>query len=156
MKGSKELYQALRAISKAEDQVLPGLVTTVETDTIDVDVAGVVYYGVRLKSVADGTGTGLVIKPKVGSVVLISKIGDQGNEFFVSMYSEVDTMHFKNAAVEMKVDDTGFLIKKGSDTLLQVLKMIIESQQQIMVLYGNNPDYVKLAQATVKLENLFN
>lgn len=75
---------------------------------------------------------------------------------FIEQCSEIDEFLIKIGQKTYKLNDTGHLIKGGNDTLKQVLelmiegsKLIIEATQQILVLYGNNPDYAKLTQANV-------
>jgi hypothetical protein len=89
--------------------------------------------------------------PKVGSFVVVSFLTkDIG---YVSMVSEVSELYYKNGTTVMQVNDK-FLFQHGSDTLKQVIQLIIESVQVITVMYGNNPDYTKLTQALTKLNNL--
>jgi phage baseplate assembly protein gpV len=45
-------------------------------------------------------------------------------------------------------------IKKGDDTLKQALTLINEAVTQIVVLYGNNPNYTKLLQAQQIINNI--
>ena len=47
-----------------------------------------------------------------------------------------------------------FLSHTLNDTMKEVMTLIIEAVQQIVVLQGNNPNYVKLTQALVKVNNL--
>lgn len=56
--------------------------------------------------------------------------------------------------VVYKWNRNGFLQQKGSDTLKQILVLITEAVQQVVVLYGNNPDYTKLTQALTKINNI--
>lgn len=47
-------------------------------------------FDVRLRAVADGETSGMVIYPKVGSLVLVALIENDYNSAFVAMCSEVD------------------------------------------------------------------
>lgn len=105
-----------------------------------------------VRIVAEDTASKFVLIPKVGSMVIVEFLNNAAG--YVSMVSEVSEVKYKIGTVEYSVDDTGFLLKKANDSLKEIFQFIIESQQQIMVLYGNNPDFAKLAQALIKLINL--
>ena len=76
-------------------------------------------------------------------------------------YNDVDTPPSETnkcvteiaSGVRVEVDST-FGLSKGSDTLKDALTLLIEAVQQIMVIYGNNPDFSKLSQAQTKVNNL--
>jgi len=105
-----------------------------------------------VRLVADEDEQLFVLVPKVDSVVVVSFLTKEAG--FVSMVSKIDEVKFKIGQTFYSANSDGFLIKKGNDTLKQIVQMVIESIQQIVVLYGNNPDYSKLAQALIKLNNL--
>jgi hypothetical protein len=45
-------------------------------------------------------------------------------------------------------------IKKQNDTLRQALEMIIQAVMKVAVIQGTNPDYAKLQQALIKIQNI--
>lgn len=53
------------------------------------------------------------------------------------------------------LQDGKFTITVDDDSLKDALTLIIQAVQQIMVMYGNNPDYGKLSQALTKVNNIF-
>jgi hypothetical protein len=79
---------------------------------------------------------------------------ENSDEYVVIMVSEVSEIKYKIGTVQVNVNDTGFLLQKGTDTLNQILTLIIEAIEPIIVLEGRNPDRVKLAQAKTKKNNL--
>lgn len=93
-----------------------------------------------------------VLIPKAGSIVIVEST-TQGVSY-VSMVSEISEVKYKIGDSFYSVTQAGHLVQKGDDTLKQVLTMIVEAVQQIVVMYGNNPDYVKLTEAMTKINNL--
>lgn len=59
---------------------------------------------VRLNSIIIDNPTGLVLIPKVGSVVMLAKIG-LSNERYVAQYSAIDKIIYKGENVQLLVDD---------------------------------------------------
>jgi phage baseplate assembly protein V len=53
------------------------------------------------------------------------------------------------------LQDGQFTINVGDDSLKDALTLIIQAVQQIVVMYGNNPDYTKLSEALTKVNNIF-
>lgn len=103
---------------------------------------------VRLRPVAIDDN-GLIIFPKADTYVLAARI-ENDEEWMVIAVDEADKIKWTVGTCKFEVDD-GFLIKKGDNTLKDIIQMIIEAVQQIVVVYGNNPDYTKLASALTKL-----
>ena len=93
-----------------------------------------------------------ILVPKVDSFVVVGFLTDA--VAYVTMVSEVDKVYCKIGNLEFQLASK-FLIKKGDDSIKDVLQLIIEAVQQITVIYGNNPDYAKLGQAETKINNLF-
>lgn len=54
----------------------------------------IIYNKVRLKSVVNGLEEGIIVIPRIGSYVLISSIGTENTERYVSQYSEIDRVIF--------------------------------------------------------------
>lgn len=122
-------------------------------ETIEVELtSGAVIDDVRLKSMVKA-GNKLVVVPSDDSFVLIGRIANS-DEYVVVSVDEVDEIKIKVGTVDVDVDDTGVLVKKGTDTLKEILTNIIQACQVIVVAQGNNPDYVKLTTALTKVNNL--
>lgn len=132
MKKAQELYDAIRKITKADDDILPGIVKAVNNDkTIDAEFDGLLIEGCRLQSISDASA-GQVVKPAIDSIVLLKRIG-RGNEFGVWMFSEVDEIKTIIATTSLKQDATGFEIKKGADTLASCIDDLIN---EILLIYA--------------------
>ncbi len=107
---------------------------------------------IDVRLVADESTEFFVLVPAVDSYVVVQFLSKE--TAYISMVSKVTEVKYKIGESYYSVTDDGFLLQKGNDTLKQILTLIIQSQQQIMVMYGNNPDYAKLTQAQNKTNNL--
>jgi hypothetical protein len=105
-----------------------------------------------VRLVADDSTKKYVLVPKVGSMVVVEFLNNAAG--YVAMVSEITEVLIKIGTVYYSMNDEGFLLKKGSDTLKDILKLIVEAMQVIVVMQGNNPDYGKLTQAMLKINNL--
>jgi hypothetical protein len=106
----------------------------------------------RLKAVVKA-GNKVLLIPAVGSIVLIGKI-ENSDEYIVLAVDEVSEFAILVEDVRFSVDNSGFLMQKQTDTLKQVLTLIVQSILKIIVLQGTNPDIAKLQQALTKINNL--
>lgn len=122
-----------------------GLVCDCEPVDGDADI-----LDVRL--IADESDEFFVLVPAVDSIVVVEFITKEAA--YISMVSKISEIKFKIGETYYSATDEGFLIKKNADTLKQILTLIIEAVQVVLVLQGNNPDYVKLTQALTKVNNL--
>lgn len=98
MDRSREIRELLKDISGGSG--LPfviGEVVSVESETCTVRVAGRVTVGdVRLNASADGNGGNILVKPAVGSMVLMADLsGGDLRELVVTAWSEIDTVTVK-------------------------------------------------------------
>ncbi len=65
---------------------------------------------VRLNSIIIDKPSGLVLIPKVGSIVLLGKLG-LSNERYIAQYSAVDKLIYKGEKVQLLIDDaTGEIV----------------------------------------------
>ena len=108
-------------------------------------------FDVRLRPVITGKES-ITIYPKAGAWALAVRVENE-NDWCLIATEEADKLRMKVGNCVFEITD-GFLVQKSGDTLLDVVKLIIEACQQIMVLQGNNPNYVKLSQALAKANNL--
>ena len=109
--------------------------STLRTCTVTVDE--VIYEDVILYATIKKELKGFVFIPKIGSQVMVSRIGGS-NELFVLMFSEIDNvlltiddkvellinaekLHYKNDKTELRITNKGFTIKKDSSGLLKTL-----------------------------------
>jgi hypothetical protein len=125
-----EIQQALTDFVKSHrgDALLPVQVVSVDdvNMTCDViDVEGNEIYDVRMRAAIEADDEGWALVPKLDSWVLIGNIGHQPNAWGVVMYSFVTKMQYRVSSVTLRVDQNGFLLKKGSTanfaTLMQDL-----------------------------------
>lgn len=121
-------------------------------ETVSVKIGNATIDDVRLRSVIK-SGNKIVFIPKVGSIVQIASINNS-RQFIVMAVEEIDKEVVMIGTVKMQIDSTGFLIQKDNDTLKIILQNIIEAVQPIVVLQGNNPDYIKLQTALTSVQNL--
>lgn len=150
MKGSRELYNRLRNLAGAST-LLPAIVKELHSDnTLTCAVGDYEVYDVQMQ--ARISGDGLIAKPAVGSVVLLDKISE--NNYAVVLTSELQSIVAKVDDTTVEIDNAGVVIKKATDSLKDVMKLTIEATQQIVVASGTNPNYAKLTQALVKLNNI--
>ena len=129
------------------------LSVNIDEDTIAVAVdGGLEIDDVRLKSIIKA-GNKLVLRPTVNSTVLIGRI-ENSDEWVMISPDEIDSIRLEIGEVKYEVDQTGFLFQKEESTLKELIQLMIEAIEPIVVLEGNNPDFVKLAQAKTILINL--
>jgi hypothetical protein len=105
----EQIRRGLRElVGKSEGSlaVVEGEVKAVDWDkkTCEVDLGdGRVLPAVRLKSVIDDSNSGLTLKPKVGSVVLVAGVGEE-TEQAVLMCNEIDAVQLVMQDVELTIE----------------------------------------------------
>lgn len=156
MKQDEQIKEQLTAFAAkyGPAALVTATVTAVnEDDTVALLFAdGSTVDDARLKAVVKD-GDKIILTPAVNSKVLVGKI-ENSDECVVVSVDEITKIKVKVGNVEYNLDNTGFLFSKGTDTLKKILTNIVEATQQIVVIYGNNPDYTKLAEAQTSIENL--
>jgi hypothetical protein len=155
MSRQEQIRAALKAFSKEHGPLQTMLATVVSVDeselTCVVDNDGTEIFDVQLRPVINGKESVTLI-PKVDSQVLMARI-EEDEAWMVIAADEITKLRCVVDDCEFEIEN-GFLIKKGEDSLKQIIQLIIEAVQQIVVMQGNNPDYAKLVQATEKLNNV--
>jgi len=146
MSKASEIKRLLREISnnngKSDNRNLfiTAEVVKVHDETCDVDVAGMTLTGIHLAAVSDGNKNNLIIKPRVGSVVLIcDKTGGDMAWMNVVAYSEI-------ASITGVIDEDVTLKIKGN--------VKIECEETIELNGGNNGGLVKIKELTDELNGL--
>ncbi|MGN7787423.1 hypothetical protein ACTJIJ_23015 [Niabella sp. 22666] len=132
---------------------IPCKVTKVSGKTCEVEPVNGDAPIVDVRLVADDKPSQFYLEPKVGSIVLVQQITDTAA--YVSMFSEVEGLYlstFNGGKFEV---DSKFAIANAGSSLKDILMDIIGAVQPIVVLYGSNPDYDKLASALSKTATLF-
>ena len=134
--------------------IVPATITAINAD----DTVAIVFTDgstiddVRLKSVIKN-GNKILLIPELQSTVLVGKIGNS-DEYIVLAVEAISEVLTKVGGVTYSINAEGFLMKKGNDTLKEILTLIVEAIQPIVVLYGNNPVYANLTQASLKIKNV--
>lgn len=140
---------------------------TESTVEVELDGGGKID-DVQLRSIVK-SGDKLVVIPKTNSIVLMASI-NKSEEYYVVAIEEPEKILIRRGALQVDITDkieivkSGFKvtldnkikIENGADNLKDALVKIIEAVQQIMVIYGNNPDYGKLSQALISINNIMN
>jgi hypothetical protein len=121
---SRKIGQVLRQFSNSSGKVdnrnlfFTAEVNKVDGETCDVEIAETIYSGVHLAAVSDGNKSNLIIKPKVGSVVLIcDKTGGDMAWMNVVAFSEIES-------VTMKVDE--IVINEGKNDGMIIIQKLTD------------------------------
>jgi hypothetical protein len=154
MKQARELAEAIKMLTDKGDKIFPAVVKSVDknNDVCDVEFDELEIGEVRLRATVNENAKGFKIYPTENSNVLVEKINDE--EYFIVMVSDIDEVVVNIDNTLLKVNAEGISISKGEDSLLDVLTLIIDAVSEIMVLYGKNPNYLKLTEAKMKLNNI--
>lgn len=133
-KTADEIARKLKEINHRDNDTMIGIVKSVDADNAvcDVDVDGLLFSEVQLKSIMKSGTKGTKLLPKKDSVVIVERIG-KSNELFVAMYSELDSITWEIENMKYFVDKDGFVFNNG-----------------------NNKGMVKLPELVQKLNNLEN
>lgn len=135
-----------------QPQLYEAEVVSVEgaTCTVKLVESSMEVQEVRL---AANDSTGLIIKPKVGSRVIVGVIELEVSTLFVVQYSEVDFFQFKIENTEVVFDNTGVAIEQqGSSVYVQKNKTeLITGQMEITLENGK----VSIKNAGVNMKDLF-
>ena len=175
MADENDLAGALKTITKTSDEVYAKVCEVLEIDqdekTVNVkpvdDTAEI--YNVRLQAESE-TG-GLVLFPKVGSMVLVVFINK--NNAAVVNTSEIEKLElvienselqidkdkflFKREQVQFGVDQNGFLLKKENENLKKLMADLITAIKALKFTTNNGPtiNLINIADF-IALENRFN
>ncbi|MBP5536445.1 MAG: hypothetical protein J6X62_06590 [Bacteroidales bacterium] len=93
METATEIARMFRKLIPTRDMLHIAKVVKVDGDGCTVDLDGLQLEGVRLRAVADGSDTGLLLTPKAGSYVLVADLSNGDlRQLAVIAYSEVETI----------------------------------------------------------------
>lgn len=135
-----ELKRSLDAFRKKGQYTFPVIVKSVDKSkrTVTVtDLEDFEYTDVRLTAVIDESKA-VVIYPKLGSTVLVSMIGNELEQLFVSSVREVESIDAVIENTEFHIDASGHRIKRGNEDLLSVLNDLIDELNKIVVIQGTS------------------
>ena len=137
--------------------IVPAKVTAVDSsnDTVEIEFSdGATVDDARLRSVVKA-GNKVVMVPKVGSIVQVGRI-ENSDEWLVIAVEEITAIKYVIGSVSFLVDENGFVIKKGTDTLWDAAKLLFEALEIVVILQGTNIDMVKLLAAKNKFKDILN
>jgi hypothetical protein len=109
MAKEEQIRRAIRElVGKTTDggMLMEGKVNSVDWDKRTCEVVlddGRVLPSVRLKSITDDKNSGLCLKPKKGSVVLVATVGEE-TEQFVCGFNEIEAIELNMQDVELVID----------------------------------------------------
>lgn len=157
MKNAKELYNLIKGINDdGMDDVFPAIVKSVDKSsfTCDIDFQGNEFGNVRLKATVGESEDekGFVVFPAIDSDVLVKKLSSGLLAIF--MVSEIESIVWSIGNKTYSVDKDGHRIANGDDSLLDVLKLIIQAVNETIVFQGRSPNYAKLQQALTMAETI--
>jgi len=97
----RELIRSIGTTKKPGKLFFRAKVKTVSDETCQVEWNGLLISDVQLAAAIDGNAKNLLIKPKVGSVVLVADLSEgEMRELAVISWSEVDTVVFNGGENE--------------------------------------------------------
>ncbi len=123
MDKDEQIRKGLKQFAKVPEGIFIAEVTAVNktNDTIHiVDVDGLDYQEVRLKSVIDNK-KGVVTYPALKSSVLVASIGNDDNTLFVVGFSEVESIKGAIGTSEFEIDKEGYQLTSKGENLKTVL-----------------------------------
>lgn len=144
---SDQIRRAVRQLAGVTYETFPATVTAVEKESVDVKPldSEAEISGVRLKAALDGNDSGIVIVPKQGSTVLVTKIGGSDEECFVSMVAEAQEIRVKIGEVGFFLDADGMVFNGGKfgglvkvEELKSELKKITDYLAAIKQVFGTS------------------
>ena len=159
MENEPNISGVIKKISKSSDEVYAKVCEVLEVNmqetTVDVKpIDGTAeIFDVRLQAESE-TG-GLVIFPKVGSMVLVVFLNK--NNAAVVNTSEIEKFSLVIEPCTFEVDSTGFLLKKENETLKKLIADLIKAIKAMKFTTNNGPtiNLINIA-AFIALENRFN
>lgn len=125
---SKEIRDAIRKICGIDNQGLiffNAEVVSVDSDTCTVKRNNINHTDVRLTAVIDGNHNKLLVKPKVGSMVLIADLSEGlMRDLAVIAWSEVESLRCKTGNISIEVTETGINFNDGTEGIAKLSQLI--------------------------------
>ncbi|MDN3621350.1 hypothetical protein QWY81_17920 [Polaribacter undariae] len=111
------------------------------------------FFKCRLNAIEKNGSNYLKCTPKVNSTVVFGIFKDTEKAIIVST-SEVEAIEYKIGETFFKIDESGFVVKKGSENLGTILGDLMDEVNKIVVLYGNNINKVEVAAIKQRLKGV--
>jgi len=140
---SKELDEFTRLLKQQQKnavnpQLIWAIVNSVDWDTKTMTaesiVDGLEYYNVLL-----GLGS-FYRKPKVGTKCLLGVLGNKASATFLVEAEAFEEANFKSDETEFTIKESGFIVKKGDESLKTILNDFIDEINKIVVIQGRTID----------------
>lgn len=112
-------------------------------------------FEVRYHSIADQLNSSITIFPKEGSYVMYALIDNSPTDAVVIACSEIDKVVVKVEQTLHEIGPNGHQIKKGADSMKDVLSALIDEIQKIIVINGTSPNVAALEQIRQRFNNIF-
>lgn len=148
-KASNDLRITLdRRIHRAATGTFDGVVEAVDQSkrTCSVSVGDVTYEDVSLYAVENAQLKGFCIVPKVGSGVIVSRIGGS-NMLYVAMFSEVDKVIVTIGDSCFTITDNGFTVTRDGSGLKKTLQDLCDAIGRLTVSTSSGPSGVPINRA---------
>jgi hypothetical protein len=102
--------KAVKTLTKTPELTMTGSVVEINLSEFTCDVqpsdGGAVIYDVRLQATIDENENGMIVLPKLNSSVIIAKIGNDDNQWFVVHYTEIDKIIVKSSKFSFEANFT--------------------------------------------------
>jgi hypothetical protein len=124
----QQIRDNLKRIAKEHgpDMFFDGTVVEVDEDNYFADVqldTGETIFECRLRAMVAGNQS-IDVLPAIGSAVVIAKLLD--DEYIVIAADQIDSYRVTVGSTVIKVDETGVLIQKGTETLHKLINDLIQ------------------------------
>lgn len=154
MTREERIRQALRRMASnyGPAPTILGKAREVDEKTCSIEIDDLIIPDIRLCPVINDD-FGIIVYPADGAFITAVRI-ESSDEWQVVSTSKVDRIKIVVGEVEIDVADK-VKVSKGTASLKSILTKLVEATAQIMVIYGNNPDYDKLADVSTQVNELF-
>lgn len=158
MTAEEAIQEGFQAMTKQKALVFTAIVQSIDKAAASIAVQDnleIVYPNVRLRAITTDA-TGLVVFPKVGSVVLVSQIGEQENQLYMIGWSKVDKVAGKIDSTEWTFSEEGYSINREGENLNAVLSEFLDEVMKIVVAVGVSPNVPQLTLIKERLNKILN
>lgn len=130
----KEVLQKIGGNSDAGGVFVIAEVVKVADETCDVKIDSLQLSDVRLAAVVDGNTNNLIVKPKVGSKVLLADFGEGSlRDMAVIGCSEIDSVHVVMNKIEILIENGKVSIKNDQYSLRKAFDDFIAAIEKLTV-----------------------
>ena len=123
-------------------------------DLATVEIADIEYADVRLRLTDDSVSNKLVVRPKVGSLVLVADLTGEGRILTVIDSEDVEELEFKQESMNLKINKDGFVIENKGENLKNILADFITEVAKIIVIQGTSPNVPALTTISERLKKV--